>query len=91
MKSWFTQILLLAAAVLFLLKGGMTLFVSLWRLVLPLALVGGGIYFLRKYVKQNQLKHSPADRRGRVSKGDSDVIEICPHCHQEIGSCPKCR
>lgn len=91
MKSWFTQIFLLIAAVLFLLKGGMTLFVSLWRVFLPLAFVGGGIYFLRKFVKQNELKHAAADKRGRVPKGDKDVIEICPHCHQEVGSCPKCR
>ena len=89
MNSWFSQILILARGVVFLLKVGLAMFVSLWRLTLPLLLIGGGIYFVKKYFSMGQLSKSPDADRLRKDRGG--VIEICPHCHQEVGSCSKCR
>ncbi len=97
MKSFTTQILLMLAAIFFLMKGGIGVLAAAWKLVLPLIFLGGAYYFMRKalsgglvrgaYEAQRVKNPDPVKEPGQVNH----VIEICPHCLAEVGSCPKCK
>lgn len=102
MKSFTTQILLLVAALFFLMKGGVGLLVGSWKLLLPIAFLGGAYYFGKKALSGGgNLKGAKASSRMKggatnpVASAKSaeagEVIEICSHCLAEVGSCPHCR
>ena len=90
-----SQALFAVLGVVFLLKGGFSIILALWRILLPLALIGGGIYFAKQFfMGQKSLvgqKKEGAKRPLDASSPSGDIITICPHCLQEKGSCPKCR
>ncbi len=98
MKSMATQILLVVLAVIFLFKGGLVLLASAWKLVAALSLLGGGYYFVKKALASSGgelsgRKDTPKMKTAASATGkkESAVIEICPYCHSEVGSCAKCR
>ncbi len=97
MKSMTTQFLLIVVAVVFLMKGGLVLLASAWKLVAAVSLLGGGYYFVKKALAAgsglSEGKASPQMKTASAQKGNakSAVIEICPYCHSEVGSCEKCR
>lgn len=101
MKSFTTQILMIVAAVFFLFKGGFGILAAAWKLVLPIAMLGASYYFIRKALSastlpkgagvDNRRMNDPQPTSGQTSYKESNVIEICPHCLSEVGSCPKCR
>jgi hypothetical protein len=88
--SWVSKVLLAVVGIVFLLKGGFTLVLALWRFLLPLALVAGGIYLLKGYLAEKKKLKQQASREP-IRDGQQGVIQICPHCLQEVGSCPRCR
>lgn len=93
MKNWVGKILLTILGLIFLLRGGFAMLMGLWRVILPLVLVGGGIYFLKKALaKQKTLgsKQKSAPNKVGADTSESEVIHICPHCLQPYGSCPRC-
>jgi len=99
LKVFTTQILFMMAAVFFLMKGGVGILVGAWKLLLPIVFLGGAFYFMRKAFAVGSLPKGGSDPH-RVRQPDaqtssprthSNVIEICPHCLSEVGSCPKCK
>ena len=90
-----SQALFAVLGVVFLLKGGFSIILALWRVLIPLALIGGGFYFVKQYFfgpkALDQNKEKGAQRPLDTSPPKGDIITICPHCLQEKGSCPKCR
>ncbi|MES2744635.1 MAG: hypothetical protein V4655_04370 [Bdellovibrionota bacterium] len=106
MKSFMTQIFLAVLAVIFLIKGGIGILAASWRFVLPIMFLGAAYYFGKKAIKSFNLpsekskdRMDSARAKAGVGSGTSfqsasqkgGVIEICPHCLSEVGSCPKCR
>ena len=108
MKKFVTQTVMMFLAVILLLKGGMSVFVSAWRLIFPVIALGGAYYFFRKtfqaepeisgatprqrkvnYATNGAQEHPSSPFGAQGEKGG--VIEICPHCLSEVGSCSKCR
>lgn len=106
MKGITTQILIGVAIAVVLFKGGLALVATAWKLVLPVVLLGGAYYFGKKYFagagelsskkdpdfeKVNAKNTKEGKTREAASAQKSGVIEICPHCLSEVGSCSKCR
>jgi hypothetical protein len=101
LKSFTTQVLMILAAVFFLMKGGFGILAAAWKLVLPVAMLGASYYFIRKALAGSALpRGAGVDNRrmndaqptsGPANYTENNVIEICPHCLSEVGSCPKCR
>lgn len=104
MKSFATQILLAIAAILLLMKGGIGIVVALGKFILPLMLLGGAYYFGKKAFVSAKAGNAPLGGGNKEPKVRSSasgvnvktsemggVIEICPHCLSEVGSCAKCR
>ncbi len=94
MNSWFGKILLGILGALFLLRGGFSILLAFWRFLLPMILIGGGYYLLKKAIadqkrfKVKEKKTAPTFKAR--ADGEEKVIHICPHCLQEWGSCPQC-
>ncbi|MBC7661039.1 MAG: hypothetical protein H7249_15180 [Chitinophagaceae bacterium] len=97
-----TQVLLMIGATLFLMKGGIGFLAAAWKMVLPMLLMSGAWFMVRKAMTPANLKggpHDPNQRFGDPYRGNEGadasrnnaVIEICPHCLSEVGSCPKCK
>ncbi len=96
-----TQIILALAAVFFMMKGGFGIAIAAWRFVLPILFLGGAYYLLKKAFSpaaglpkgaqgSERVTTNPASAQDN-SADKHDVIEICPHCLSEVGSCPKCK
>ncbi len=94
MNTWLGKTLLLVLGIVFMLKGGINIFFGFWRIMLPLALLGGGYFLAKNYFvkrKQDEIAKKGTEQKTAFSTKEKAVIEICPHCLQEIGSCPKCK
>jgi hypothetical protein len=104
-KSFMTQIFLAILAVVFLIKGGLGILAASWRFLLPMMFLGAAYYFGKKAIQSLDLprgkpktKMGPSKAEAGVGAGSpfqnasqrGGVIEICPHCLSEVGSCPKC-
>lgn len=93
MNSWLGKVLLLLVGIIFMLRGGLNLVLGLWKITLPLILLGGGYFMVKSYLqkrKQEELEGQRGARARAVRDKEKDVIEICPECLQEVGSCPAC-
>ncbi len=97
MNKFITQTVLMFLAIMFLLKGGMSFIVSAWRVALPAIGLAGGYYFFKKAMEDDEppvkqkVNSKTANANFTHASQDKGVIEICPYCLSEVGSCPKCR
>lgn len=99
MKSFTTQILLAGLALILLFKGGVGIVIGVGKFLWPAVLLGGAYYFGKKAFSGAKSPLGEPKASSRVKPGNptaktsemGGVIEICPHCLSEVGSCPKCR
>ena len=82
-----------------MMRGGIGIIAAAWKFVVPLLFIVGAYMLLKKaFAGGIELPKGPAQDSQRVKTPDpvsahnnNAVIEICPHCLSEVGSCPKCK
>ena len=96
------QLLLAFAAVFFMMKGGFGIIAAAWKFVLPLIFIGTAYYLIKKAFSpaanlpkgagyDSPRMKTPDPVSAHENSNANAVIEICPHCLSEVGSCPKCK